>query len=608
MDRMMVYPGAIPLETDLLNTERDVLIALGWAIQGYLGTSTIVDGFTCVQTTVPSQSVQVTPGQILTIANVDNSAFSSLPADTTQQIIKQGLMLNTATFTCPAPLTVGQSVNYLIEVAQSDIDGTPVTLPYFNPANPALAFSGPNGLGTTNNTVRQSAAIVQIKTGTAATSGSQVTPTVDPGFTGMFVVTVAFGQTTITSTNISILASAPFIPIKLPQLPAWVQGGTYGWAADAGSANQLNVTLNPAPTSIGAGFEMRVKKIATASTGAMTIVVNGNAAVALLAADGTPMSSTQIIPANYLAHIGFDGTSYRFLNGVTASAVGSLTASSGEGVAVNGSGVVSLNYPGLSVETTQGVTDLWSFYSQADGHHRVLTWAELVAAIKLAIPSSGGLPFGTDTGSANAMVVTTTPSFGALVAGQLAEVRKSSSANNGAVTLAANGLAVTNVVFPNGTALSLGDWPANTTGLVEYDGVNWNLQSVGGVASTTARGVARQATLTEAANGVTSASAPAFVTPEGLAGVLAGIGNPWTTTGVGALVIAYTAAGTGGTGGTATNIGTSGTSVAFAGSWSGLDGRAFGGGTWQLKNNILLSPLNSVSNAVQYLGIWERIA
>ena len=52
-------------------------------------------------------------------------------------------------------------------------------------------------------------ALVQVKAGAAATTGSQVTPTVDAGFTAMFVVTVAYGQTTITSRSCELIQATP---------------------------------------------------------------------------------------------------------------------------------------------------------------------------------------------------------------------------------------------------------------------------------------------------------------------------------------------------------------------------------------------------------------
>jgi len=468
MDRQIIYPGQVPLETDLLSTQRNVMIALGYALQGYLGAGTYVDGFTCVQTSTASQNIQVTPGQILTLANVDNSAFSSLAADTAHQIIKQGLSLSTQTFTCPSPLTVGYAVNYLVEVSQSDIDSGSVLLPYYNPASPQTAWGGPGGAGTNNNTVRTSAAVLQLKAGTPATSGSQVTPTVDPGFVALFVITVAYGQTTITSASISTLASAPFVSLKLPGVPAWVQGQTYNYAVDTGTANAMAITLNPAPTTITAGFSVRVKKMAATSTGAMTITVNGGSATAVVYADASAMSGTQTMASGWMADLTFDGSVWRFTNGTLTTAVGTLTVAAGEGIGVAGS-TASLNFPTLTNQTTLGNGDVWAFYSQGDSHHRYLNWLQLVTAIKNAIP------------------VATTTTYG--LGRQVTSTEAASGASVGGV------------------------YPAFT----RIEDVAAYVAAVIGVANTTTRGISRQATLTEATNGATTASVPAFVTPEGLA-------------------------------------------------------------------------------------------
>lgn len=62
------------------------------------------------------------------------------------------------------------------------------------------------------------------------------------------------------------------------------------------------------------------------------------------------------------------------------------------------------------------------------------------------------------------------------------------------------------------------------------------------VATTTTRGIGRVATNTEAVNGVTSGSVPAFMTPEDTAAAVAALAaNPWTTTTVGSLIMGSTA-------------------------------------------------------------------
>jgi hypothetical protein len=300
MDRLMDYPGQVPLETDLLNAQRFGMIGLGYALQGYLGTGTVVDGFTCTQTAVASTSFLLNPGTIMTLANVDANAFSSLAPDTAHQIIKQGILHDPQTFTPTGfTLSAGQSINILVEVQQADIDGTPIVLPYMNPNNILVAWTGPAGLGATNNTVRASAVVPQLKYGTVAATGTQTTPAVDAGYTPLFVITLPFGWTTITSANISVHPQAPFINAgaKLPAAPASFQNGQWTWAGSfGGTANALTATLSPAPASLVAGFVVRGNIVST-NTGAMTLNVNGLGAVAAVRDDNVAMIGGECVAA-----------------------------------------------------------------------------------------------------------------------------------------------------------------------------------------------------------------------------------------------------------------------------------------------------------------------
>ena len=63
MDRNIVYPGAIPLDTDLLSPNLNAMIGLGFLAQAVLGTSTVVDGLACQPTTPASMSVTITPAR-----------------------------------------------------------------------------------------------------------------------------------------------------------------------------------------------------------------------------------------------------------------------------------------------------------------------------------------------------------------------------------------------------------------------------------------------------------------------------------------------------------------------------------------------------------------
>lgn len=247
MDRVTIYPGAIPLETDLLGTNKNVMVALSKLSAAMLGTGTIANGFVVTPTGPASLQVVAAPGEIYSLQNVDGTAYSSIAADTTHQIVKQGILLDSSTLSCPAPTTSGQSINYLIEVAYQDLDSNPVVLPYYNASNPSQAYSGPANSGVAQNTSRKGVAVIQVKAGASAATGSQVTPAPDAGYIGLYVVTVAFGQTTITSGNISQYSGAPMLPSGL--LQAMQNGATTG-ATDIGIANAYAANFTPAITAL----------------------------------------------------------------------------------------------------------------------------------------------------------------------------------------------------------------------------------------------------------------------------------------------------------------------------------------------------------------------
>jgi len=210
MDRVIVYPGAVPLETDILNTNKFALAGLAKLAKTLLGSGPLLVDFTCTPTAPASLNVQVSPGQIYQMMALDSSAYSSLAADA-HQVLKQGILWDAVTLSCPAPTTPGYSINYLIEIGYFDTDTASVVLPYYNASTPNQPYSGPNNSGTAQNTVRQGQCSVQVKAGAAATTGTQATPSPDAGYLAAFVVTVAYGQSTITSSNIAIAPNAPII-------------------------------------------------------------------------------------------------------------------------------------------------------------------------------------------------------------------------------------------------------------------------------------------------------------------------------------------------------------------------------------------------------------
>jgi hypothetical protein len=263
MDRLQVFSGAIPLETDILNTNRNAYIGLSKLASAVLGVNTQVNGFAVTPTAVPSLAVNVAAGEIYSYQNLDNTAYSSLPADTTHQILKQGIALNSVTLSITPPTTAGFSQVYLVQVTFVESDTSPVTLQYYNSANPSVPFSGPANNGLPSNTLRQNTAVVSLVAGTPAATGTQTAPAATAGV-GVAIVTVANGATTITAANIAQIVSAPTITGQGNLRPAIVSFTASGslTAAQTGSLVELNaasaatVTL-PTPVGIaGQGYQI----------------------------------------------------------------------------------------------------------------------------------------------------------------------------------------------------------------------------------------------------------------------------------------------------------------------------------------------------------------
>jgi hypothetical protein len=286
MDRQIVWAGQVPLDTDQLYQTLNTYTALGRVIAAVLGTATLINGLACTPTSPPSLQVMVGPGEIYSLQNVDASSYGSVGANTTHQIMKQGILTDAVTLSCPAPVTAGYSINYLVQVAFSEVDGGDQVLPYYNADDPIVGWSGPGGSGDPSKTVRQNKVVASVKAGTAAPTGTQTTPAADAGFTGAYFVTVAQGATTIVSGAIAAIAGAPFITERLGDklsqaggdaryaTKASVQTQAATFASAAGTANALTASLTPAPAALVTGLTV-VLKAANTNTGAATLNLNG---------------------------------------------------------------------------------------------------------------------------------------------------------------------------------------------------------------------------------------------------------------------------------------------------------------------------------------------
>jgi len=217
MDRQIVYPGAIPLDTDLLTLQRNVMVALGALTSATLGSAVVADGLACTPTSPASMGVVIAAGSITSLSVIDVAAFGSLAANLSP-LVKMGINTAPTAFALAAPTTPGYAVTYLIESCLLESDSNDVVLAYYNAANPSQPFSGPSGGSASQPTELVQTVALQAKAGVAATAGSQMTPAIDSGWTALYAVTLTYGQTSVTSGNIAVVPGAPFINLKLPQI------------------------------------------------------------------------------------------------------------------------------------------------------------------------------------------------------------------------------------------------------------------------------------------------------------------------------------------------------------------------------------------------------
>lgn len=300
-NRIILSPQEILFASDVLKTNKNIYVGLGRTCEAILGTDTQLNGFDCTQTPIPSLDVTVGSGEIYIQEPTDPTAYGVLPVDNTP-IIKQGIFSG-ANLAITPPTTPGNSTNYLIQIGFEELDSGGTSRPFYNSSNPS------SPIYTSVNTERLDNAVVQLKAGIAAPTGTQTTPSPDAGFIGAWVVTVANGQSTITSPNITAYSNAPFITEKLKDkisqssadlryaTISTVQSGAYVYAQDTGSVNSLVASVTPAITSLYEGLEVRIK-IANTNTGAATLDLNGFGVKNIISLSGNSLVGGELLLNN----------------------------------------------------------------------------------------------------------------------------------------------------------------------------------------------------------------------------------------------------------------------------------------------------------------------
>lgn len=385
MNRQIVYPGQIPQDTDVLNTNKNIMLALGAAFAAIFGTNTLAYGLQVTPTAPATLTINVAPGSIYALTTVDANPYGSLPADTTDTIVKQGVLLSGTTETLVPPTTAGYSQVVLIEAAFSEVDGGLALLPFYNASNPQQPYSGPGGNNQQSTTVRQGLVSIQAKYGVAAPTGTQTAPAPDAGYIGLATVTLTNGQTQITSANIVAVSGA----VLSRALLTAIQANALNYGVDVGAANACVVNLNPTPPALVDGMVLYYKVAAT------------NTANATLNAFGTGA-----LPIIGIAH---------------AALQGNELVAGGRAMVIYNSTLAS-----------------WILLDCTGGAQQVGNASASQQAATLGQVQSGASTYAVDGGAANAYVVALTPAITALTDGLKVRFRPAHT-NTGASTLNVNG-------------------------------------------------------------------------------------------------------------------------------------------------------------------------
>ena len=301
MDRVQNYNLQTPLTADDLNKERDyTAIALGKIVSALLGQSTVVSDLTATavaSTSVPT--VQLSDGQLYELATLDPTAFGSLPVNSfpsTATVMKQGLLLasrgDVNTFELTPPGTSGESIIYLLEAQYADLDADTQTITFYNVSDPT------NPTTATQPRVREGTISFVLKAGVA--SSSPTAPSADAGYVPLYNIEVAYGQTVLSQSDITVASGAPFLSQKLFNL------------MNGGSITIPNATANNEPVALGQ-FASLYPSVFAANVGSAT-------SLSLTTGSFTaPSNGTLLI----FASMGSNGTGW-FGNG------GSLSVSAGQ--------------------------------------------------------------------------------------------------------------------------------------------------------------------------------------------------------------------------------------------------------------------------------------
>ena len=199
MDRQIVYPGAIALDTDQLLQARSTMVGLGYLAKMVIGDNgAYADGLSC--TPGQGMSVSIGPGSLTSPSVVDAAFVGALPPDG-DPLVKTGIN------TTAVALALSGSGTFLVSASMVEAQAGNAVVAYYNPVNPAQTLFGPGGDGAAQASVLQQRVVLVVTAGTACPSGN----------VPLWTLNVPEGASAITTSMISVAPAAPFLAVKLPQ-------------------------------------------------------------------------------------------------------------------------------------------------------------------------------------------------------------------------------------------------------------------------------------------------------------------------------------------------------------------------------------------------------
>lgn len=353
--RRIVYTNEVPFETDVLATNDYIMSAVSALAQSIIGfgisEATTVRGLACTPVSPPGLAVVVGPGVMYSYEDYDATDFGVIPADAdpNHMLYKQAFNWNPVTLNLTAPATSGDSVIYLIEGIFQTIDVNNVSRPYFNSVDPTMPIF------ENNYDTRIDKIAFLAKQGVPGVSPSPPTP--DAGYTGLYYVTVANGQTSIISGNIakvSTVEGQPFITQGLTQkasssdisaayvTKAQLQQNAPIYITATGTANAITASPTPAYPNYSDGMGIKIK-IATTNTGSATLNVSGYGAVTIKKSteSGLVNLAANDLMVGSIAEFVYDGTFWQWTNNDGQSVVTAWNGSTTP-VAVTAGNLISI--------------------------------------------------------------------------------------------------------------------------------------------------------------------------------------------------------------------------------------------------------------------------